>query len=577
MKKIKNRALSKRTLGANPEDIPALKKQAHTLSSQNRHLDALKYLVQAVILQPQDAQLLCDLADTWQAAGHFPQAIAAYQKALELAPDLLRTLYSLGCAQIATKEYGPAIDCFQRVIAIQPDWLEARHNLASALYEMGQVSAAYTHFQQCAEVKQRKESEHARAMVAVIAPGVPELDNLGILKARCSWAERDLPMPDRSNFSVRAEQSNRLRIGYVSSFFHGDNWMKPVWGLINQHDRQQFEIHLFSDSRAVPSSCVSDSYCPQLEDRFYDVAGLSNEEAAQLIHQCAIDILVDLNGYSRVQRLPLLAKRPAPLIFGWFNTYGTTGISAYDYLIGDHHVVPAEEEQFYSEKIIRVSGSWLTFEPLDKAPDIVGPPCLAGRGVTFGSAASQYKLTNEVVSIWSRILAQSPSSSLILKNKHLGSATSREFVYTLFEKNGISTDRVQLEGPEEYFRFLHFYDRIDVALETFPYGGATTTTDAVWQGVPVIASEGDRWASRLSVSILQEAGLGEFVARNLDEYVTLASHLATSPETPERLTELRRNMRSRLRSSSVCNTKVFAREVEQVYNECWRKRLARNT
>jgi len=562
-------------LEADPEHIPSLRQLAQTLRSVGRPFDALKYMVRAVILQPKNTELLCDLADTWQTAGHFPQAIAAYQKALELTPGLPTALYSLGCAQIEANEFVPAIASLEQALTTQPNWLEARHNLARALYEMGQVESAFIQFQRCAEATQRKESERSRAMSAVIVPGVPGVDNFGILGVRRRWADQDLPAPSDAFREKHARQpSQRLRIGYVSSFFHGPNWMKPVWGLINQHDREEFEVHLFSDSQSTTLSSIQYGYRLQAGDRFHDIVGVSNESVAQLIEESAIDILVDLNGYSKVQRLALFPLRPAPVIVGWFNLYGPSGIRTFDYLIGDHHVIPTDEEQFYTEKIARVSGSWLTFEPVSRAPDVVDPPCLAGTGITFGSAASQYKITSDVVRTWSRILDESPLSSLVLKNKHLGTPSSRDFVHGLFEKNGITRDRVHLEGSDEYFQFLRFYDRIDLALETFPYGGATTTTDAIWQGVPVVTCEGDRWASRLSISILREAGLEEFVTKNIDGYVALATHLARSPETPSRLAELRRNMRSRLRLSSVCNTHAFTREVEHIYRRCWSERCA---
>ena len=558
----------------NPKDIAALKALAENLHSLGRPKDALQYLVKAVMLQPENAQLVCDLADMWQAAGYLPQAAAAYQKALELSPYLPRALYSLGCVHIAAGEYPAAISCLETAVETKPDWLEARHNLARALYEMGQVSSAFAHFERCAAMTQRKESEHSRSMAAVIAPGVPELDNQSILKTRRAWTERDLPVYQERELSNPDYSKASLRIGYLSSFFHGDNWMKPVWGLLNQHDRKQFNVHLFSDSPAATSSSLPYGYQPHSEDKFHKVTGMSNEQVARLIRDCGIDIIVDLNGYSRVQRMPLFASHPAPLVVGWFNSYGTTAIAAFDLLIGDHHVIPIEEECFYSEKIERVSGSWLTFEPLKISPDVVDPPCSAGRSLTFGSASAQYKITNEVVKLWSRILKQSEGSSLILKNKHLGSTASRDYLHARFEREGIDRGRVQLEGPEEYQCFLQFYARIDVALETFPYGGATTTTDALWQGVPVIASEGDRWASRLSVSVLREAGLSEFVTPNLEGYVDLAVGLASSPNTVERLTELRRNMRSRLRSSNICNTSVFARQIEAIYRRCWAGRSA---
>jgi predicted O-linked N-acetylglucosamine transferase (SPINDLY family) len=338
--------------------------------------------------------------------------------------------------------------------------------------------------------------------------------------------------------------------------------MKPVWGLINKHNRCEFEIHLFSDA---PVAGIQHGYEHNPKDRLHEIGKLSNEAVADLIRKTEIDVLVDLNGYSKLPRLPLFALHPAPVVCGWFNLYGTSGMDAFDYLIGDDHVVLPNEECYYTEKVLRVRGSWLTFEPLGDVPSVAEPPCLRNGAFTFGSMASQYKITTAVVAAWSQILSRSPNSSLILKNRNLGSSTTREFVHRLFEDQGITRERIVLEGWEEYLTFLRTYDRIDIALETWPYNGGTTTTDAIWQGVPVVTFAGDRWASRMTTSILRCGGLSEFVASNLPEYIDLAVGLAISPETPERLLSLRRRMRSQLLQSPVCDTVGFTREMESLY------------
>jgi protein O-GlcNAc transferase len=265
-----------------------------------------------------------------------------------------------------------------------------------------------------------------------------------------------------------------------------------------------------------------------------------------------------------MQRLSLFTMRPAPVVVGWFNIYATTGISGYDYLIGDAQVIPPEEEKFYCEKIVRVPGSYLTFEVTYPVPPVVDPPCLTKGSITFGALASQYKITDEVISAWSKILTQVPNSSLLLKNGALVSPDTQQFVRGLFGRHDVSPEKVRLEGPSDHNRFLETYGEIDIALDTFPYNGGTTTTEAIWQGVPVVTFSGDRWVSRTSASILQSAGLGELIGQGLEEYVSLAIRLANSPD---RLLDLRRNMRSRLGDSPVCDTRSFARNMERIYTQ----------
>jgi predicted O-linked N-acetylglucosamine transferase (SPINDLY family) len=301
------------------------------------------------------------------------------------------------------------------------------------------------------------------------------------------------------------------------------------------------------------------------------VKALSNPDLARLIEEHAIDILIDLNGYSRPSRLPLFALRPASVQVSWFNMFATSGLDRFDYLIGDEHVIPREEEPFYTEQVIRVPGSYLTFEVTYPVPDVGPPPCLKTGTLTFGCLAPQYKITTEVVEAWSTILRGASRSRLILKSVLLGQPSTRDFVLDLFARSGIAPERVELDGPAEHFTFLKRYDDIDIALDTFPYNGGTTTMEALWQGVPVLTFKGDRWAARISASLVLEAGLPDFVAANLDGFVEQGVALASDPAIADRLTELRRTMRARLEASPVCHTALFARNMEASFAEMIRR------
>jgi len=499
-------------------------------------------LLEALRLHPEDAVLACDLADAFAAKGQLTKAVLTYRHSLSHAPGFARAWYGCGCAEIAQEQFHAALESFQHAVELEPHWLEARHNLGRALYELGHVSEAFAQFTRCGETG-GAGSEYSRAMAALIAPGVPEIDQAGILAARRAWVERDLPLG--TGLDVRRRVSEPLRVGYVSSFFHRDNWMKPVWGLIQQHDPAQVRPILFSDGPL------------KSEIEYVDTSRLSNDEMAAMIAERGIDILVDLNGYSNMRRLPMFARRIAPVMVGWFNMYATTGMSSFDYLIGDSEVSPPEEERFYCETILRVPGSYLTFDVTYPVPPVGERD---ESGMMFGAMTSAYKVTDEVIAVWSRILNATPASRLLVKNKQLGSAGGREYLQARFAKYGIGRDRLELEGPEDHFDFLKAYDRVDVALDTFPYNGGTTTTEAIWQGVPVITFYGDRWASRTSASILRAANLDEFVAADVEGYIALATNL-----NPELLRELRRNMRARLQESSVCDTRGFARHMEELY------------
>jgi predicted O-linked N-acetylglucosamine transferase (SPINDLY family) len=550
-----------------PNFVDAMANLASVLHAQGLLQEAVEVLGKALRQAPNDAGLHAELGDVHQTARRFTEAVESYRRALALDKGLVRAGYGMGCAQMALGDFADSTVSFRAVLSAAPDHVPSRQNLGKALFKLGSVDEALEQFRQAAALD---PAGPAATSIAVAIPGSPSADNQAILDARKQWwaaglrhgrpasASRDRPGP------AARVPGDRLRIGYVSGFFHRRNWMKPVWGLINSHDRDRFEIHLFCDAT---EAAIHEAHAAHPADCFHEIVALSNEEAARRIEQARIDILVDLNGFSYVERLPLFAHRPAPVIVGWFNMYATTGADCFDYLIGDECVIPPEEQRFYTERIIRVPGSYLTFQVGYPVPEVAPPPCAKTGQVTFGCLASQYKITPQVVQAWSRILRGCRGSRMIVKNAAMGSAGNRAFLADLFKAHGVGKERIELDGPAEHFAFLKAYDRIDIALDTFPYNGGTTTMEAIWQGVPVLSFRGDRWAARTSESILRAGGLGRFVAADLEGCVAQAVELASDPRTPQLLQDLRLGMRDRLLSTPACDTAAFARNMEQAYHQ----------
>jgi predicted O-linked N-acetylglucosamine transferase (SPINDLY family) len=218
-----------------------------------------------------------------------------------------------------------------------------------------------------------------------------------------------------------------------------------------------------------------------------------------------------------------------------------------------------------SERFVALPLSYLTFEVTYPVPEVAHAPCVHNRYVTFGSLVSQYKLTVPVVEAWSRILGAVPTSRLVLANRALESACNREHLLARFETCGIARDRLELLGPADHAEFLRYYDRIDVALDAFPYNGGTTTMEAIWQGVPVLTFNGDRWASRTSQTLLYRAGLGDWVMSSVDTYVDRAIALARDRAEWGMLADIRGSMREQVKQSSACDVTRLARCMERVF------------
>jgi predicted O-linked N-acetylglucosamine transferase (SPINDLY family) len=295
---------------------------------------------------------------------------------------------------------------------------------------------------------------------------------------------------------------------------------------------------------------------------------MSDNEVAGLIRKDMIDILIDLAGHTAYNRILLFARKPAPLQISWIGYPGTTGLKAMDYKIVDNYTDPiGMTEKFYTEKLLRLPESFLCYQQDKDTPGITELPAIAVGHVTFGSFNNFSKVSSEAIALWSGILRTIPDSRLIMKTKSLSDENTRNQTVEKFLREGISTDRIDLLSWEPTLKgHLEIYNRIDIALDTFPYNGTTTTCEALWMGVPVISLAGSSHISRVGVSLLSNAGIPEFIARSADEYADIAIKLT---QDLSRLKMLRGNLRHMLSQSPLCNTKRFMANLEQCYRIVW--------
>lgn len=490
-------------------------------------------------------------------AGRHAEAAAAYRAAARRGDAGFEAWAGLGHAAAAQLEYAEAIPAMRRALELRPDAAWLRVNLAGALFALGHVTAAMREALRAAEEGEAEVRAMALRNAAIMAPGDPALDNAGILAIRRRWAaleaQRVRPL------AAVSPRGGKLRLAYCGGFFARKNWMKMYMGVLNAHDRDRFELNLIVDG---PAPSAEAGYRDHPEDRIWEVTGLSNEALARHIAEAGIEVLVDLNGYSHMARLPLPLHRAAPVQLAWNGMYGTTGLPSLDALIGDRWTIPPEEERFCTEPIRRVTQTYLAFDMFYPTPAVAPPPCLASGRVTFGSLASAYKLAAPTIEAWSAILRACPGARLLLRNRALDHESNRAELVGRFAAQGIAAERLVLRGSAEHDAFLRTYDEMDIALDTFPYNGGTTTVEALWQGVPVLTTVGDRWAGRTSRSILMAAGFPQDVAADLPALVALARQRAADPGA---LAERRARQRAVLAASPAADPAALCRELEAIY------------
>ena len=493
------------------------------------------------------------------------------------ALDTLDQLHDLGLldqndwclvGQLLNKiaEFAQAIGAFERCLSVEPGHVVARHELGVSLYNLGDMDRAAKLIEQ---VAMETGLEHFWRGLATIAPGVPSYSHQRVRQIRERYArivrEQESPISSLSN-AASVKHPGRIRIGYLSAHWNSANYMKPVWPLINAHDCEQFEFYLLDDSTK------RDGNWDWLTSKGLTrtaVHSLTNAELAERIRSLGIDFLVDLSAYSKPKRLGLFVHRSAKVQMAWFNMYATSGFSEIDFILGDRFVFRSKEKPFYCERFLELPVSYLTFQTNHSAPDVGESPFDLRRQFTFGCLCSLYKITPQVIETWATILKEACDSRLLIANGDLRSSCNQQFIAAKFEELGVASDRIVFFPPAGHFEFLKYYNEIDVALDTFPYNGGTTTMEAIWQGVPVLTFSGDRWASRTSQTILENAGLSEFVTNSPKSYVCLAVSLATDRSRQDSLRVLRKTLRTQVSNSSIYDSTTLARGMENIFSRIY--------
>lgn len=499
----------------------------------NRFKEAEQALEQAALLAPGSGEIQMHLAVVRRDQGRPVEAEAPARRAIELAPGMYQGWFVLGSVLAKQGRHTEAAEQFRKVIAANPEDNEAVSGLLFSMNYSDQFSAKEVF------------AEHLK------------------------FGDRYPPAAPISIPPSRRSADRRLKVAYLSADFRRHpiaDFMEPI---LKHHDRRAFEVCCYF------TGAQSDFVTARLQgqtERWRSVAALSNDELERVLRDDQIDILVELSGHTDGQRLDVLAHRVAPIQVTYLGYPGTTGLRAIDYRITDALADPAgEADLLHVEKLLRLPEGFLCYGPpaveLEPAP----VPMRENGYVTFGSFNNFAKVSPTTITLWSRILRAVPGSKLLIKTQGLQDAGLRSLLLERFAAHGIEPERVILRPPVgEHIEHMRAYGEVDVALDTFPYHGTTTTMDALWMGVPVVTLAGDRHLSRVGVSILSALGLQELVATTPDQYVATAVALAADQA---RLDALRRGLRTRMTRSAATDGARFTAQLEQAYRDIWQEAL----
>ncbi|MBF0304881.1 MAG: tetratricopeptide repeat protein [Alphaproteobacteria bacterium] len=478
------------------------------------------------------------------------EARAAYETALERRPGHSETLCKLARAVDETGDPREAEGFYRRAEAAPDASAAPSYWLGLMLHGQGRLDDAVAAYERALD---RDPAHHDAAVNAAVCQlNLDDVSPAEVLRSRRRWNAR-LPRPaGLAPARARPDPEAPLSIGFVSGDFR-------------THQVAFLTIRTIEGLRAATPARIL-CYANQTEDdrmtarfraaahQFRTIAGLDDATVASMMRADRLDVLIDMSGHFARNRLPLFTLRPAPLAAGWPCFTGTTGLSEMDALIADAVEIPPETEAFHSERVLRLPGCWITWDPPPWAPEIADRPPSAPP--TFGSLSHPQKLNERTIALWAKLLRARGEARLLLRYAGLEQPETAGRLRAAFARHGVAEDRLLIEGAAPRDEFLHTYHHIDVALDPHPYSGGVTTLEALWMGVPVVTLPAATFPGRHAASILSSLGLDEWVARDEADWLAIAARLIADRD---RLAGLRRGLRDRVAQSALCDGAAHGR------------------
>ena len=552
-----------RTVRLKPDHIEAHHNLGLTLLKSGAYDDAIFVFKAAIALNPELDALHNDLGLALHARGSYEEAISSFRRAVALSPGLYQALHNLALSLKELGKLDEAIATLQQAMHVKPDFPEAYFSYGNVLHQQGQVPEAVASYRHALQLKPDFARAHSNLVYALNF--LPDYTPETIFSEHLEWARRHaapLKPAIRPHRNLRT-QDRRLRVGYVSGNFrrHAVSYFfEPV--LVN-HDRDRLSIFCYSDVGQP------DAYTERMRNCrcvWRDIAGQSDEAVARLIAGDEIDILVDLSGHTDGHRLLMFARKPAPIQVTWNGYANTTGMDVMDYRITDALAdPPGMTEHLHTEQLVRLPEIYMAYQPPETSPPVGPPPSLANGYVTFGSFNAVSKITPQVIAVWAQILKALPAARLLILTVPEGGTGVR--MEQAFAGHGVGAERLELSGRLPFQQFLAAHQRVDVALDPFPFNGTTTTCQTLWMGVPLITLAGRSHVARVGVSMLSNLGLERLIARDEREYVSLAVALA---QDDEELATLRAGLRARMLASPNTDGARLTRFLEAAYAKMWK-------
>lgn len=571
--------LCRQALRKNGRNLTAHRLLGFALNKQREFSAALKAYRQAAVMWPEDAELLINYANVLIEQAQNSDALPFLEKVCKLRPKKAICWLKLAECCYLLNLHNKGFDASQTAAALA-ETLEDRTAalMQSAIHrrELGQVREAVEDCEAAIALRPDDPGNYTNKLLFMLAD--PQVDAAQLSTAARQYGAVFEP-PLRAEWPSFSEHQGlpwrRLKVGFLSPDFRAHSVMYFVEGLLAQLDRRQFEVYAF---HLFPRDDRVTERVQKHVDHFVRLSGLRPVQQAKAIREHRIDILIDLAGHTGHNGLLAMAHKAAPVQVSWLGFPATTGLSAVDYKFTDGVTDPPDAQANYSERLYRLPVFFSCYRPMSRNPlwryqpryQVRQTPAIHSGFVTFGSCNNLGKLTDEVLALWGKLLREVPGSRLLIEGKNLDQPDFAERYRQRCSSAGLDTDRldlVALEGENQYLT----YHRIDIALDSFPLNGGTTTFDVLWMGVPIVCMVGDSFKSRMGTGILNYLDRAEWLASTQDEYVRIACDLASDVQA---LNTLRLGLRAEMEESALMREDIFNHHFGEGLRVMWLQWLA---
>nr|WP_298241183.1 tetratricopeptide repeat protein [uncultured Bradyrhizobium sp.] len=554
-----------KALALDPNLAEAHNGRGWALCRQRSYDEAVASLNRALSIKPNYAAALANRATALRELQRFDEALADGNRAIALAPDeangwLARAGVLLQIQQIAQASH----DC-EQALAIDPGSIQAHLVLGLCLAGLGRVDDALASFDRALDIQPDLQSAISNKIFTLDFAGDATVERHQ--QARQVWWDRvgaKIASETARPHDNGRDPDRRLVLGYVSSDFNAHSAALIFKPVLQHHDRTQFEIVCYACSAKVDAATGE---FREIADRWRDASQWTEDRLADEIRADGIDILIDLSGHTRGNRLGVFARKPAPIqVHGWGHGTGT-GLPTIDYLMSDPVAIPRDVRHLFAETIVDLP-CFVTLAPLPDGITRAPTPAISNGFVTFGVFNRISKISDEAAEVWSRILEAVPGSRLLIKDVALDDQMVRENLLARFAACGLPAERVELLGATSRGEHLASFNRVDICLDPFPQNGGVSTWEALQMGVPVVAKLGNSLPSRAAGSILTALGLPDWVTDSREAYIDIATSWGLQIEELEKL---RRELPDRIRATAASNPVSYGRAVDEAYRAMWQR------